>query len=305
MIRLLMAATAGLLAAALGGCASRALVPAASCRLERMALLPLAIVHRQPVIPARLDAHPVALLVDTGSEGSMLTPEAVKRLGLPRNIHRYTVIQGAGGSLVSFNADVRRLAIGTLAMDRLSLSVGPMPSLTGTGVAGLIGADWLGDFDVDLDMPHRRFALWRVSGCGPGFDPIKGRHFSLPLTRTSRGRVLLPVTVDGTHLLAYLDSGAVGTAITKAAAERIGVSDAALSRDRRGFARGVDLRQVGSRMHKFAELRIGPERFRNIAIPVSDLQVYIAGMLLGDDYLAHHRVWISQATRRVFIEPVP
>ena len=294
---------AGLVAAGLAGCAG----PVATtqyCRTEKVAELPARLLHGQLIVPVQLDGKRLDFLVDTGSEGSMVTPEAADRLGLTRNPKRTTTIHGTGGILVSANADVRRFEVGAVVLSDQSVAVGPVPSGEASGVAGLLGADWLGDFDVDLDVPHHRVALWQVQGCGERFDPLQGRHFALPLIRTVRGRVLVPIKVDGTGLFAYLDSGAVATIVTAAAAERLGVSDAALASDPGGIGLGVDMRRLGFRWHRFAEVAIGPERFRNITLPVSAVQVHVAGALLGADYLAHHRVWISLGARRVLIEPI-
>ena len=275
-----------------------------SCRAEKVAELPARLVHGQLVVPVQLNGKPLDFLVDTGSEGSMVTPEAADRLGLARNPRRTTIIHGTGGSMISANADVRRFEVGAIALTDQSVAVGPVPSSENSGVAGLLGTDWLADFDVDLDVPHRRLALWRVQGCGERFDPLQGRHFALPLIRTRRGRVLVPIKVDQTGLFAYLDSGAVATIVTAAAAERLGVTDAALAKDPGGIGLGVDMRRLGFRWHRFAEVAIGPERFRNITLPVSAVQVQVAGALLGADYLAHHRVWVSLAAQRVLIEPI-
>ena len=293
---------AAVLAVALGACAgpNSALV----CRATKVAELPARIAHGQLVVPVRLDGKTADLLVDTGAEGSMVTPETADRLNLRRTPRRTTTIHGTGGTVVSANADVRRFEVGAIALDDQSLAVGPVPAAGRFGVDGLLGTDWLGGFDVDLDVPHQRVALWRVQGCGAGYDPFQSAHFAVPMIRTPRGRVLVPVRVDRTTMLAYLDTGAMATIITAPAAVQLGVTDAALSRDPSGFGLGVDLRRLGFRWHRFAEFAIGPERFRNVALPVSDVQVQVAGVLLGADYLAHHRIWVSRSARRVLIEPV-
>ena len=179
-----------------------------------------------------------------------------------------------------------------------------MPSAANTGVAGLLGADWLAGYDLDLDVPHHRLGLWQVSGCDKGSDPLGGRNFALPPIRTPRGRVLVPIVVNGTGLLAYLDSGAAATVVTAAAAARLGIPRAALATDPGGFGLGVDLRRLDFHWHRFDEVRVGPERFRGIKLPVSDLQISVAGALLGADYLDHHRIWVSPSARRLLVQPV-
>jgi hypothetical protein len=56
------------------------------------------------------------------------------------------------------------------------------------------------------------------------------------------------------------------------------------------------------RLHRFSELRIGPDATRDPRIWVASVRVVpIVDMLLGVDWLQSRRVWLSYATRQVFV----
>ena len=56
------------------------------------------------------------------------------------------------------------------------------------------------------------------------------------------------------------------------------------------------------RHHRFAELRVGPDTTRDPMLWIARVNVVpIVDMLLGADWLRSRRVWLSFATRQVFV----
>ena len=242
-------------------------------------------------------------MVDTGAEASLITPEAAQRLGLRRDRHHARLLLGAGGSIVSADAEVRRYGAGSVALDAGDIAVGSTATAANAHVDGLLGADLLAGFEVDLDIPQSRLGLWQAAGCGADFDPVEGPHFAVPEIRAAGGHVLVPVRLNGANMLAVLDSGAAITVVTDAAAAYAGITSAALARDPGGIGFGTDRHGIAYHAHRFAEFAIGPERHRGPVLAVGPVRVPVAGMLLGADYLAHHRAWISRVVPLVFVAP--
>jgi len=54
-------------------------------------------------------------------------------------------------------------------------------------------------------------------------------------------------------------------------------------------------------VHRFATLDIGSDFIRDPLIAVVDLPQRDIEMVLGSNYLAHRRLWLSYATHRVFV----
>ncbi len=277
---------------------------AAGCRPEPVATAPLADNSSFLVFQAAIAGTPVSLLLDTGSDASLLTPLAAERLGLAVDPARRAPLRGTGGySGDAPNVRLRDLAIGVRALPEVSVPVGDFPTLPSAQppVAGLVGADLLAAFELDIDVPRHRLGLFRLpDGCA-GAPPWPGVE-AVPLTRQGR-HLLAPVRLAGQDLQALVDTGGRSIALDTAAAARLGVGPAALARDPGGVAAGIDLRPVIYRWHVFPTLAIGATVLRRPVITIEPLADDV--LLLGAPFFATRRVWLSYRTARMFIAPPP
>jgi hypothetical protein len=56
------------------------------------------------------------------------------------------------------------------------------------------------------------------------------------------------------------------------------------------------------RRHRFGSLQVGPQRIQSPSFWVGPVRLTpIADMILGADFLARRRVWISFASQQVFV----
>jgi predicted aspartyl protease len=292
----------------LAGCTAASPTPTPqACTVRKAAEIPLGVERGFITAPVTLDGKPAALVIDTGAETSLVTPIAQTLLRLQPDPGRRTMVQGTGGTLTTQNVRLQSFGIGGMEVLDQSVAVGPLPAAQGAAMnaSGLLGADWFRDFDVELDLPHRRMALYQVEGCRGDYVPWPGPKVSVVAEIYRRGLVILPAELDGQPITALLDSGANRSVVSTAAAERIGVGAAALARDRAGTAFGVDGASLTTHDHRFGELRVGAARYASPTLNVSPLRVTVADMLLGLDWLRGNRVWIAYAARRVTIQPSP
>ena len=254
--------------------------------------------------PATIGGVPVSLLLDTGADAGLVTADAARRLGLPLDPTLRTLVQGTGGVYGDApGAMLRDLAIGGVTMPAMRVPVGALPSAPRIEppAVGLVGGDLLAGLEVDIDVPAHRLALQRLAGDCRDFRPWPGA-VPVPLIREG-ARLLVPVTLDGHPLRALVDSGARANTLDTAAAERLGVSAATLAGDPGGEAAGVDLHPLAYHWHQFRALEIGGVVLHRPVLTVSRLQEQT--LLLGADFLASRRVWLSTATARMFIGPPP
>ena len=197
---------------------------------------------------------------------------------------------------------MHHLALGYGHTSDIDLPVGTNMhgAVQGLPLLGLFGADFLSNYDVDLDLPKHHFAMYHLTGCDT-IRPFDGAYFEVPF-HLDGTEILVDLKINGKPVTAQLDSGAAGTTITQDDAERIGVTDSLLSADliRRKMV-GVDTNQVEGTAHRFGSLEIGDERMNNFRFFVAPIQT--EHTLLGDDFLHFNRVWISYARRRLFIQP--
>jgi predicted aspartyl protease len=286
----------------LGCLAAAAFVGAASaaCKVETLAQAKLRDVAGFLTVEATIDGVPASLLLDTGAEAGLVTPDAALRLRLPLDPGRRTLVQGTGGAgAVIPHVMLSGLAIGGLELPPHSVPVGPLPAVPRIvpPVAGLLGADVLSGFDVEIDARHGRFALHRVSGeCDA---PVSWAHDIVPLHR-SGDRLIAGARLDGHPIDALLDTGALSIVLDTGAALRLGVTADALARDPGGISGGVDMREVPFHWHRFASLAVGGITIRHPVITVTQVRE-ATPMLLGARWFAGRHVWLSYATARMFV----
>ena len=248
-------------------------------------------------VPASIGSASVTMLLDTGAQGMLLTPGIVEALRLPVDPRGGTRILGTGGVRNAPNAALRNWRVGDLPMMDGSVPVAALPGVPQTEppLAGLLGGQFLGTYDLDLDVPHGRMALYGAPGCAAPPFPLP--YSTLPLTVSPEGDVFITVQVNGESLLALLDTGSRASIITEQAAERLGLSGPSSA----NLSRGVDGSTLPIRHVRVRRLQVGAEVIADAPVSVSPLQLGRGDMLLGLDYLGRRRVWISYRTGRVLI----
>lgn len=264
--------------------------------------------------PALLNGHSGRMLVDTGSEGSLVTPETQRRLDLRADPRIMTVMRGANGrGTLSPVVVLRSLQLGGFELGPRPMPLGALPGVPDDlepPIMGLMGADLWRGYDLEIDVPHGRLVFWAVGGEACRNVPLWPAPFETLPAELDRGRLTVPFRLDGVAGRALVDSGARSHVVSREFVHRIGVNDAALARDPGGISSGVDMNAKRYVWHRFHVLSLGEGHEESGAgvwhepvLTVSDVQDG-ANMLLGADWFARHDVWLSYATRQVFFRPV-
>ena len=291
---------APLFAALLAACAA----DPQACRVETVADLPLLPHVNITAVPATYQDQKVALLIDTGAFGSTVSRSSAQRFDLrPGGDARYATVEGIGGSASVPIVTVRGLGLGHGRASSLELPVAadfPRP-VDGLPVFGLFGADFLSNYDVDVDLPRQHFGLYKATNCDPAMRPFDPPYLTVPF-RLQDNQITIDVRLNGHAITAILDTGASSTVIDQADAAAAGVTADLLNSDATRHAVGVDTRTVDVRRHRFGSLEVGDERLNNFSFDVGGLQT--GTTLLGRDFLRHNRVLISYGRRTLFIQPI-
>ncbi len=83
---------------------------------------------------------------------------------------------------------------------------------------------------------------------------------------------------------------------------RMGLHEASLAADPADAISGLGPHPVTMHLHRFRSLDAGGETLDRPSIWVASIRLPLfADMLLGQDWLASRRVWISYTTRQVFV----
>lgn len=273
--------------------------------MTRVAEVPARVVGGAILVPARINQTDVEMQVDTGSTNSMIDESGAVRLGLPPDPHRRTIVHGVGGQVEAQNTMVESFEVGGQEWQSLSFATSHLPIAfhEAMPVAGILGADRLSDFDVELDIPHGRMTLWSVEQCAGNFALRGVPHYRVALERRRPDRLVAPVEIDGHPVEAQIAWGVEASIISSPTAAEIGVTPAMLAGDRSGRIWGSDRNENTFRVHRFAAFRVGGETFHAVHIQVADLHTQEVGMLLGADYARSRRIWLSYATNQMFVVP--
>jgi hypothetical protein len=282
----------------------------AACRVDLMSTVPIELVDGHILVTVRVNDADATFILDTGAERTLMGDDVVRRLGLARDGWVASTVLGLGGYEQRPNALPRSLRLGGVMLRRrtltgdTSVTVGPLPvtEIKRRPIAGLLGRDFLSPFDLDVDLPGGRMLLYDVHGCATGFLPWTTPYAAIPATTPIGAALVVQVLVDGRPLRALLDTGASASLIAAPGMFRLGLTPEMLARDPGGNGAGVGPTPVSMRHHRFAELRVGPEQTRDPMLWVSPVHVVpIVDMLLGADWLRSRRVWLSFATRQIFV----
>lgn len=252
-----------------------------------------------------LGGRPATMLIDTGAQGSLIDPDEVARLGLASDPNRRTNIVGVGGASVQVaHVVVPQIRLDDRATGPISLPVQALPGGLRTlnpPVAGLLGLDVLGGYDLDIDRARGRVGLYLRHDCasaGPAWNVASDR---LALRRTPAGFLVVAVRIDGVALEAMIDTGARYSVLSKAAVEKLSLADAAFAGDPEVRSLGVDEVAKRGHRHRFRQMRIGGVTLADPEFVVSDVRPPAGDMLLGDDVLRDHRLWLSLSTGQAWM----
>jgi predicted aspartyl protease len=274
------------------------------CGTNRIGEVRVATLRNAPIVILLANGKPVTLLLDTGADSTILTPSAAQRIGAQRpRIEFPRQMRGLTGTLRTNEVELRSFSAGGIPIPwrRVLVASVNTPSVFLGPLDGVLGADALSSFDVDLDLPHYRMVLYGKQSC-PRAAPAWTEPYAKIAAGRSRGdHLFFPVQLDGRRIDAFFDTGSQVSVLSAAAALALGVTQAALARDRSVITRGAAAEQLSSRVHRFSQLEIGGEVVRHPEFVVTDVNLSDADLVLGIDFLISRRIWLSYGSQQIFL----
>ena len=277
----------------------------AECQVSKMLELPVTMKGRQPTVQGRVAARDVSFILDSGAFYSTLSRASAAELGLKvEPLPPSFKIKGIGGLASAASAVVRDFSLGGVTLPRIEFIVGGSDS----GATGLLGQNILGLADVEYDLPHGMVRLMRTSGCGKvnlaywaGDKPVTTLRLERPEGGPFKPDTMARVTIDGTSVRAVFDTGAATSMLTRAAARRIGVTPDTPGVEAIGEGYGLGQRGVAAWRATFGKIEIGGEAINHPRIDIEDADLGEADMLIGVDFFLTHRLFVSNATRTMYV----
>ena len=274
------------------------------CGTIRLGETTVATLRNAPIVTLSANGSPVTLLLDSGAETTILTPAVAGRIGAqPPRVEFQRQLHGLGASLQTSEVELRSFVVGGVEIPWRRVRVAPVNVATVFlgPLDGVLGADTLSSFDIDLDLSGHRMVLYRKQTC-PGAAPDwTGPYARIAAGRSRGDHLFFPVQLDGRKIGAFVDTGSQWTMLSTWAALELGVTAAVLGHDRAAMVRGAAAEQLSARVHRFSRLEIGGEVIRNPEFVVTDVRLGDADLLLGIDFLRSRRIWFSYGSQQIFL----
>lgn len=296
--------TLSILAALVAGATGFPAAAETKCSVGQMLELPITMMGLRPTAPAKINGHEVRFLVDSGAFYSSISPGSAAELQLrltqaPGNLR----VRGIGGEARMSVAKVKDFGLGTETLHNIEFLVGGSEM----GSIGLLGQNVLGIGDTEYDLNGGAIRLMKSKDCRnmnlAYWAADKGLAVSTldieaptPLTPHTIGTVLL----NGVKIRAVFDTGAPTTILTRAAAARAGIKPDMPDVVEAGSVGGLGRRLSESWIGPFQSLKIGDEEVRKIRLRFAEMGDLSADMLIGADFFLSHRVYVSNAQKRMF-----
>jgi hypothetical protein len=278
-------------------------LPSIDCKLTMIAQMPLQVQDQLLVVPAGINGKLIHLVVDSGAERTTISNAVAERLGLPHDSRYVNHYQGIGGGSTTTDVSIDRLVMGGVhfPVDRIAVGAFKLQTEHGLSADGLLGADILLGFDMDIDVPGGKLTLYLNRMCPDAKPPWTEPALEIAGVRARKDRLLLPIELDNVAGMAILDTGAQANVVGIEMARRMGLNDQTMAGDRRVRQRGVGPGEIISNLHQFKLLRIGPVVEENPLITVLPGDFGAGDALIGEEFLQGRRVWLSFRNRQVFV----
>ena len=275
---------------------------AGSCQVVRYGTLPVEIEGGRATTEVKINGADTRFQLDTGSFFNIMSNATAASLGLKLRAMPFNFrISGIGGTAGAQYTRVKDFGILGTTLNNIDFLVG------GSDAGyGLLGANLLDFADLEIDMAHGKLSLFKVDGCekrGLAYWS-NGRDFFMadlkPADSSTDRRTFIEVTINGKKLRALLDSGAYATALTRHAAERVGIK-VDTPDEKQGITHGFGAKLVKTWTVPVDEFSVGTESIHHSQMQVIDSTLSDGtDMLLGLDYLLAHHMFIANSQRKAF-----
>ena len=259
-----------------------------------------------PVAGVSLDgSKPLRFVIDTAASSTSILPRL--RATMPAAMHAAGTqnLNGAAGQTQIETLTLGRLTVDGRSFDGLKAFALPPSPVDDLGVDGVLGADVLARFALEMDMPGR---TWRLADA-PTPAMLEGLLPPVPIALDEALTPRLTAHLDGIAIPAILDTGARGSILNWAAARQLGLAPDSPGVTKASPVKGVTAHGAPSVIATFRELRIGAARKSEASLRIADLPVFAAlgfaedqpAMIIGIDMLADRRFVIDHPGRRLFV----
>ena len=276
---------------------------------KRAALnLPVTISGTRALIDTKINHQDVRLVVDSGAFFSMISAATAEELKLRIGPAPYGLsVRGVGGATDQPSvALVKVFTIANVDIPNVEFLVGG--SEAGSGSSGLLGQNFLVNWNVEYDLAKGAIRLFKDTDCSKQFLAYWVGQSQQPYTVTNIERVsprnphaIGHAYINGEKISVMFDSGAFKSVLSLKAAARAGVKVDSPGVIDGGLTTGIGRNLVKSYIAPFSSFKFADgEEIKNARLRVAELDIGIADMLIGADFFLSHRIFIANNQGKLY-----
>ena len=258
------------------------------------------------VVPVSVNGLPVRnFLFDTAAGHTALNQNRAEAFSLDRSRFVKARLMRAHGAVDTYMAPLDSISLaGLTAMDTTAVLIDLADmETTDVSIWGILGFDFFGAYDLEIDYPAQRLELNKPNeqalGCPATNEPT---HAGARFTLKHGTHVSFPLELNGVTVTAILDTGSSRSGMNSAAAHATGVPVKKTTSEPSGHgnaSHGGAAGFIGTTIVE--EIQIGGATLETGAtVSVVDLPAFTAfgltdkpAILIGANLLKRHRVSVS------------
>jgi tetratricopeptide (TPR) repeat protein/predicted aspartyl protease len=287
-------------------------IPAhATSQCKQRALdLPITMAGARPLFAAKINGEDATFVLDSGAFFSMISAAAAEQYKLKTEAPPFNLtVQGIGGTTTPKLTHVKSFGLGAFSKPNAEFLVGG--SEVGSGSVGLLGQNFLSQWDVEYNLGQGNIRLMKNDDCGHSilaYWLTSGQPYnliSISMTSPAEPHTIGTAFVNGVKIKVLFDTGATTSVMSLKAAAHAGLTPEAPGVVDAGYASGIGRGMVKSYIAPVASLRFGEpgdqgEEIQRTRLRFADINIGDADMLIGVDFFLSHRILVANSQRRMY-----
>jgi tetratricopeptide (TPR) repeat protein len=278
---------------------------AGTCTLGRVAEIPITMAGTRPLINAKINNQEARFVLDSGAFYSMISTATAAEFNLKSTPGPYGLkLQGIGGTVTAQIATVKEFGIAGALIHNVEFLVGGSE----VGSEGLIGQNFLHQWDVEYDFSKGVVRLFKPEGCRKArmaYWLTPGQTYSetgIESVMQSRMHTVGEGYVNGQHIRVTFDTGAYNSFLSLRAAARAGIKIDSPGVVEAGYSRGIGRGMVKTYIATASSFKIGDgEEIKNARLRIADSDLAESDMLLGSDFFVSHHIFVANSQSKLYL----
>ena len=278
---------------------------AEGCKLGKVAELAVTMAGTRPLINAKVNNQEARFVLDSGAFYSMISEATAAEYNLKLKAAPYGLrLQGIGGAVTTQLATVKEFGIAGALIHNVEFLVGGSE----VGSEGLLGQNFLHQWDVEYDFSKGVVRLFKPEGCKKtrlAYWITPGQSYSetdIESATKSGVHTIGEGYVNGRRIRVTFDTGAYNSILSLRAAARAGIKIDSPGVVEAGYGSGIGRRMVKTYIATASSFKIGDgEEIKNARLRIEDFDLVDTDMLLGSDFFVSHHVFVSNSQHKLYL----